>query len=368
MPIVSQQGPPPSPGWGTPPPPRALGWGQPPPGGPLPPGQGPQPVYSQYGWGGPPPAPKPGVIPLRPLGVGDVLEATLATLRRYPAATLASSAVVVGVVTLLQLALLWPTVDALTGLPDPSVAADPQEWLDELARLPWAALLVGSVLVGLLSFVLVSSLAGLLAVVVGQAVLGRPLGFADAWRRAGTRVPRLLVTVVLVGLAVGAVWLGLLGLWLLLALTDPPVGLVVAVVLLSLLVALPLSLFLGVRLALATPAVMLESDAAGPIGPATAVRRSWRLVSGAWWRTFGIVLLGAVIAGALSQVVAVPLNIVASALALDPTVAVLAGLVAAGIGQAVALPVSGLVLGLVYVDRRIRAEQLDMALAQASAQ
>jgi len=91
-------------------------------------------------------------------------------------------------------------------------------------------------------------------------------------------------------------------------------------------------------------------------------------VSGAWWRTFGIVLLGAVIAGALSQVVAVPLNIVASALALDPTVAVLAGLVAAGIGQAVALPVSGLVLGLVYVDRRIRAEQLDMALAQASAQ
>jgi hypothetical protein len=275
---------------------------------------------------------------------------------------------VVGVVTLLQLALLWPTVDVLAGLPDPTVATDAQEWWDELAGLPWAALLVGGVLVGLLSFVLFSALAGLLAVVVGQAVLGRPLGFADAWRRAGGRLPRLLVTVVLVGLLVGAVWLVVLGLWLLLVLTDPPVGVAVAVVLLSLVVAVPVSLWLGVRLSLATPAVMLESDAAGPIGPATAVRRSWGLVSGAWWRTFGIVLLGGVIAGALSQVVAVPFNIVASALSLDAAVAVVAGLVAAGIGQAVALPISGLVLGLVYVDRRIRAEQLDRALAQASGQ
>ncbi len=35
------------------------------------------------GWGGPPPAAKPGVIPLRPLGVGEILDGAVSTMRTY---------------------------------------------------------------------------------------------------------------------------------------------------------------------------------------------------------------------------------------------------------------------------------------------
>jgi hypothetical protein len=119
---VSQPGQPPT-GWGPAPP----GWGPPPQPGPAP-------AYGSYGWGGPPPAPKPGVAPLRPLGVGDILEATLSILRRYPGAAFGSAAVVVGTVTLLQLAVLWPTITTLTTLPDPVDPASGQQWIDAVTE------------------------------------------------------------------------------------------------------------------------------------------------------------------------------------------------------------------------------------------
>jgi len=324
-------------------------------------------VYRAYGWGGPPPAPKPGSIPLRPLGVGDILEGTFAVLRRYPGATLGSSAVIVGLVSLLQVLLLLPVISELNALADVAVqTTDPDRILDAVQAVPWSAVVAGSLLVGMLSFVLFVLLAGLLSVVVGQSVVGQPLSFGGAWSRLLPRLPRLLAAVLLVSLLVGAVWLVTTLVWVLVVAADAPAAVVALMVLLTVLVTVPLSIYLGVRLSLTTPAVALESTDGGPISPVMGVRRSWLLVSGAWWRTFGIVLLGGVIAGALAQVIAIPLDIVVSAASLDASVAVVASVVAAGVGQALALPISGLVLGLVYVDRRIRAERLDVALARAA--
>lgn len=306
------------------------------------------------------------MIPLRPLGVGDVLEATLGTMRRYPAATFGSSLLVVATVSLLQLALLWPVGTALADLPEPPVDPDGLEtWLGALETVPWQWALVGGVLVGILSFVLLTALTGLLAVVVGQAVLGRPLGLGEAWRRAAPRLPRLLLTVLLVAFVVTAVWLALALLWLTAATTSAP-GVVLLLLLLATLAALPVTTFVWVRLALAPPAVMLESEDGRPVGPVTAIRRSWGLVHGGWWRTFGIVLLGAVIAGALSGLISAPLQAVIGLLPLDLAAALVLPILGAILGQAVSLPISGLVLGLVYVDRRIRAEGLDAALARAA--
>lgn len=299
--------------------------------------------------------------------MGDILEATFSILRRYPAATLGSSAVVVGAISVLQVLLLLPLLNELNALTDVALTTnDPDRILNAVQEVPWGAVLGGSLLVGLLSFVLFVLLSGLLSVVVGQSTIGRPLGFGEAWRRLLPRLPRLVAAVLLVTLIVGSVWLVLMLLWVLVAAADAPGAVIAVMVLLTLVVALPLSLFLGVRLSLTTPAVALESTDAGPIGPLVGVRRSWLLVAGAWWRTLGIVLLGGVIAGALAQVIAIPLDIAVSAASLDPQVALVASVVAAGVGQALALPISGLVLGLVYVDRRIRAERLDVALARTA--
>ena len=91
-------------GTGPPDPPGWPGWDQP---GYGQPGPG-QPGYRQPrpgppGYGQPPPgqwprfseaAPKPGVIPLRPLGVGEILDGAFASIRRNPKAILGLAAVV----------------------------------------------------------------------------------------------------------------------------------------------------------------------------------------------------------------------------------------------------------------------------------
>jgi len=55
-----------------------------------------QPPYGQYpgyGQGYQPPGPEPGGIPLRPLGVGEILSGAFTSIRQNPAATLGLSAV-----------------------------------------------------------------------------------------------------------------------------------------------------------------------------------------------------------------------------------------------------------------------------------
>jgi hypothetical protein len=173
------------------------------------------------------------------------------------------------------------------------------------------------------------------------------------------------VTVLLVAAVVTAGWLALALAWLAAVAASAP-GVVLLLLLLATVAAVPVSAFLWVRLALAPPAVMLESEDGRPIGPVTAVRRSWRLVRGGWWRTFGIVLLGSVIAGALSGLIAAPLQAVIGVLPLGLGMALVLTTLGAIVGQALSLPISGLVLGLVYVDRRIRAEGLDAGLARAA--
>jgi hypothetical protein len=341
-------------GWGTGQPPAptdpAAAWGTPPP-------------YSAYGWGGPPPAPKPGTIPLRPLGVGDILEGTFSVIRRYPGATLGSAALVVGIVSVLQVLLLLPVLGSVESLLD-TATSTPDEVVAVAESLPWLLLAAGSIVVALLSFALFVLLAGVLSVVVGRSAIGEPLSFSQAWRRTLPRFGRLVGASVLVVLLIASIWVAVTIVWVVAALLDAGAAYVVATLLT--LAAIPVTIYLGVSVALTTPAVALESTAAGPIGPVTGLRRSRTLTRRAWWRTFGILLLGAVIAGALSQVIAVPVGIILSVAPLGSTLSIVASTFAAGLGQAVAAPISGLILALVYVDRRIRTEQLDVALARAA--
>lgn len=301
---------------------------------------------------------------MRPLSVGDILEGTFSVLRRYLGATLGSAALVVAAVSAMQLLVLLPLVNELGPVFDATEQNDPDLLLAELEAISWAPLLAGGLIAGLLSAGLFVLLTGLMAVVVGQSAVGAPLSLGGAFRRALPRLPRLLAASVLVVMLVGAVWVVVAGLWVLAVGLDSGIGF--AAMALLTLAAIPVTIYLGIKLSLTTPAVALESTAEGPISPVTALKRSWGLVRGAWWRTLGLLVLAAIIAGALSQVVAIPAGLIVSALPLSAGVAFVASVTVAGIGQAVSQPVSGLVLALVYVDRRIRTEQLDAALATAA--
>jgi len=92
---------PPPPAYGTPPPPPSYGTPPPPAYGAQPPPAWGQPAQ-QWGYGQPPapwgylppPSPKPGVIPLRPLALGEILDGAVQTIRQNPKVMLVLSAIV----------------------------------------------------------------------------------------------------------------------------------------------------------------------------------------------------------------------------------------------------------------------------------
>ena len=122
------------PGQAPPPPPPGPGWGTQPPGGPGghggygPPGgirrPGAPATAGDSGWGGPPPAAKPGVIPLRPLGVGEILDGAVSTMRTYWRTVLGIS-LTVAVVTEILVILLQGFVLNDTTAPRPSTTPAP---------------------------------------------------------------------------------------------------------------------------------------------------------------------------------------------------------------------------------------------------
>jgi hypothetical protein len=340
---------------------RPGGWGAPPA----------SPAGAPWGWA-PPPVVRPGVIPLRPLGVGEILDGAVTTIRRNPAPMLGLSAIVAVITQLLGVALGYVLFQDIADLESLSPTAGPAEVFNALAGLVGA-----SAIVVIVTWIATVLLTGILTVVVSRAVLGDRPTVGQAWAAARRRLPRLLLLTVVYSL----IWLApflvatLAGLLLLAAGVEGD-GAAGAGVVLGF-VAIPVAVWLYVRYALSGPALMLESTAhaasggSQPIGVFGALRRSAELVRGSWWRLFGILLLILLIAGIISQVISVPFALPAFFLDQQPSdaqflltliVSALGGIVAATITA----PFTAAATALLYVDRRIRREGLDIELARAA--
>ncbi|MFE5585191.1 hypothetical protein [Kitasatospora sp. NPDC056531] len=325
-----------TPGWNTPPGQSARG-GQT-PGGPNP-----------YGWSAPR-SPRPGVIPLRPLAVGELLDGAVTTVRRHwrTALTLSLGIAVVDQAGAIASELL---VNGKTGAST--------QLLTLLARMPVLLLL--------------NALAtALLTVVVSRAVLGRPVTAGDAWRDARPRLLQLLgLTVLTTLMSAGVVLLGftpLLGYRAGGSGTPGTEALLAFVGLLT----VPVAGWLLIRYSLAAPALMLEKQ-----GVVTALSRSRRLVRGSWWRVFGIVLLSKVLSVVVGMVLLIPARFIGLVLGFgsvdglgDPgkqSIGMLVMVAVAGIiASALTTPFMAAVGVLVYIDQRIRREALDIELARAA--
>ena len=117
------------------------------------------------------------------------------------------------------------------------------------------------------------------------------------------------------------------------------------------------------------PALVLERCGVG-----TAFTRSRVLVTGAWWRTFGILVLAAVISWVISWIISLPFGLLGAAsngFSAEPTAALSAGsmvlsTIGAIIASTITLPFSSAVNVLIYVDRRMRAEGMDIELQRAA--
>ncbi|MEU5031617.1 glycerophosphoryl diester phosphodiesterase membrane domain-containing protein [Streptomyces milbemycinicus] len=352
---------------GTPAPPPAPPTGPAGPGGPAGPAS-----YGSWGagWTQPPPVPRPGVIPLRPLSVGEILDGAVSTLRTHWRPVLGVSLAVALVTQAVTTAAtgLWfrdtNGLDSLENDPNPSV----REALDALGHaLPGSAVPLAA---GVLGTMVTTAL---LTIVIGRAVLGRSVSPGEVWRDARPRLLHLCgLLLLLPGLVAVTFAAGLAPGLLLIAADADSEG--AALALLGGLGATAVALWLWIRYSLAAPALMLEKQ-----GLSAAMRRSAKLVSGAWWRMLGIQLLALLIAFVVSAVVEIPTSIVGMAIGGDNAMDWLSGesvsvswtfLVVIGIGGVLAstitLPISAGVTALLYVDQRIRREALDLELTHAA--
>ncbi|MGH3948102.1 MAG: hypothetical protein ACRDSE_03125 [Pseudonocardiaceae bacterium] len=269
---------------------------------------------------------RPGVIPLGPLQMGEIFSGTIATLRSHAAVLFGAALVIVAVGQLAALAVSYPLLDELPVIeedatPQEALAAASQGLAASLAGLPFAVL----------AQIFVT---GIATVVVGKAVIGESLSLADAWAQCRPRLLPLLGLTVLVGalVAIGTMLFIVPGIWLM------------------------------VLLSLATPALILERTTIGH-----ALVRSKDLVRNAWWHIFGILLITLLLNFGISVIISAPFELIGG----DPTgttsgeylVLSTIGAIAAG---AVTAPIAAVVIALIYIDRRMRTEDLAVELARAA--
>lgn len=319
------------------------------------------------GWVGPA---RTGVVPLRPLGLGELLDGAVRTMRHNPRVMFGLSALVMGLAVLISTGLL------LAGLPQALNSLDAAGEFDrsDLAGLVSAGV-VGLVVPAVVQLLALSVLNGVLILAVSEAVIDRRPTAGDVLRRAGWRgAGRLVLLTLLTGLIGFALLLVVAAPVALLYLAAVPAGVVAT------LLAVPLvaagALYLMVAFAFAAPALLLEH-----LGVAASLRRSWRLGRGSRWRVLGIVLLTGVIGAVTSSLLQLPFSVVgalvqvavgssgdgaAGTLTLAAVVGYAVQNLGAVLSAAIVSPFSAAVVCLLYVDLRIRREGLDVALARAA--
>ena len=192
--------------------------------------------------------------------------------------------------------------------------------------------------------------------------------FAQAWAEVRPALGRLIAIAVLTSLLVyGSLAIGVTVAVVLIAAAGVATALIGVPIAIA---GVGLAVYLYCRLALAPCAAILERA-----GVRTSLRRSGVLVRGSWWRVFGVLLLAVIVASVVGQVVQVPFLIFGIAptglsggdIEKASNLLVLS-YIGAGIAQTVIAPFTAGVRALLYVDRRMRAEGLDVALTAAAAQ
>ena len=266
--------------------------------------------------GGPPAVEAGPPAGLRPLTLGETLDAAVAVTRRHMRVLVAMVLLVVLPIEALSVAITAATTDSYdvtTSTLDSDVAYD-----DEGA---YVAGQIAVVVLGLASLVL-ATVACFRALT--DSYFGKEPSLSGSLRFAGERL--------------GAIaWLALLMLSLL--------------VLAFLAFVIP-GIWLGVAWSMAFPVLLVEG-----LGGMRALRRSFELVQGLWWATFGRLFVANLIAGLISAALVYALLAAVDA-ALDSTsfaaLAVLGG--ANVLASVLTTPFVAAVVVVTYFDLRVRKE------------
>ena len=322
---------------------RARSYAGPPPIGPMAPAHIPMLM-----------AHKPGIVPLRPLQLGDILDGAVKSVRFNPTSMVGLSLLVLGV-------FLVPS--AALGIGATHLMAS---FLSRFGPEAQAFLGIPSSLVQTVFTTLATAvLSGLLVHVVGQAVLGRKPDIGQTWRSTRGRLVSLLELTVLSGLFTLLSTALLIGPGVLLLVNDN-LGAGVAVLLLGLLGLIVVAVAVSTKISMAAPAIVLEGH-----GVLAGLRRSFALTKGAaFWRILGITILAGILAGIAGSLLGLPFSLIGIGIAAvvgqdseaGQMIVTFVSHLSALLSGAITIPFVAAVTGLLYIDRRMRLEALDVVL------
>jgi hypothetical protein len=338
-------------------PPRDGSYAGPPAPGPAAPPQ--TPMLAAY---------KPGIVPLRPLQFGDILDGAVKAVRFNPKSMVGLSALVLGAFLVPSAALAIVVTNLVQGRLNTSGTDANVAFADLLPNLLHDLLLVSlPALVQFLFTVLATGLlSGLLIHVVGQAVLGRKPDIGQTWQSTRGRLPALLVLTFLTLLFLLLLVAVLMGPGVLLLVNDH-VGAGLILLLGFLAIFVPL-LAISTKISMAAPAIVLEGH-----GVFAGLRRSFALTKGvAFWRVLGITLVAGILAGIAGWLLGLPFSIIGTVIAFlagqdsesGQMAVTFVSHLSALLTGAITTPFVAAVTGLIYIDRRMRLEALDVVLVR----
>jgi hypothetical protein len=200
-------------------------------------------------------------------------------------------------------------------------------------------------------------LSGVLTTAIGRLAVGERTSAGRAWRAGFPRLPAIIGAVLLPGIPLAGVWglYVLAGVGIRMATSADRMAIFLAAA------GVPLfavTVWLVISFALALPIVVLEHA-----GPRAALRRSFLLVRGNWWRAFGVLAVAAVVLGLAADLMNAPVQILAVALTrngLNPPIgAVIVSAAGKALAGTVTVPAAVAVTVLLYADLRMRADGLD---------
>ena len=310
---------------------------------------------------------QPGIIPLRPLTVGELFNGAFQAVRVNPQTMFGFAFAIMAVVGLVQAFFASSSTSSLTRALS---SGDANDLVYSLGNS------MGSFVTSGLTMLATAFLSGMLALTVWDAVLGRKSSPADAWHRFSPRFVPVLLATFLIGIiefvAIVVVLLVFMIPFILVAVNaaaarsydsaSAGIGGAIAIIFLMIVALIVIACFLTVKFAFTSSAVVLEG-----LGPVDAIKRSWSLSKGSFWRILGRIWLIGIVTGLISAVLG---GIVGAIVGVGAAAADSVGMLVAfsaflsALLSAVVIPVQSSFYTLMYLDERMRKENLAPMIAQ----
>lgn len=310
---------------------------------------------------------QPGIIPLRPLTVGELFNGAFQAVRVNPQTMFGFAFAIMAVVGLVQAFFASSSTSSLTRA---LTSGDTDDLIYSLGSS------MGSLVTDGLTLLATAFLSGMLALTVWDAVLGRKSSPADAWHRFSPRFVPVLLATLLIGIIefvaiVVVLLVFMIPFFLVIVNTasarsydsaSAGIGGAFALIFLMVVALIVIACFLTVKFAFTSSAVVLEG-----LGPVDALKRSWSLSKGSFWRILGRIWLIGIVTGLISAVLG---GIVGAILGVGAAAADSVGMLVAfsaflsALLSAVVIPVQSSFYTLMYLDERMRKENLAPMIAQ----